>query len=352
MRDSIGTEPWCIDHVDISEGNIEIRGWAFPPDGDPASGGFLLDGEPFPEVQFPTPRPDIERLFWYMPEPERTGFTCRAPLRRLERDILKPYALSYVDKRTARPINPLHEYYYYYPPEDRFAFPPAANRRRVHGAESESAFRLEGYTTFLKLRSLLRNRFQRDYADFRAILDWGCGCGRMTRYFNWLPACHVTGIDIDEGNIGWCQENLRFAGFSAVPLHPPTLLKNNQFDLLIGISIFTHLLERETHEWLGELQRIATPGGLLLMTIHSNTTAARANLSEPMWRQWMANGFLDAGANPDLEAQMSVQEYYRNTFFTHEYVRSNWSSYFEILDIVPGYIGNHQDVVAMRKRLS
>jgi hypothetical protein len=257
--------------------------------------------------------------------------------------------LIYADRRTRQPVNPLHRYFYYYQPEDRFAFPPPANRRRVHGAEVESAFRLEGYTTFVKLRNVLRERFGRDYTDFRSILDWGVGCGRMSRYFHWLPGVRLTGIDIDAGNIAWCQANLPFGSFATVPLHPPTALANASFDLMIGISIFTHLLERETEEWLGELRRIAMPGALLLMTIHSDATAARSNLPERLWRQWKQRGFADAGANADLEAQMSVQDYYRNTFFTHEYVREKWSRHFEILDIVPGYVGNHQDLVIMRR---
>jgi SAM-dependent methyltransferase len=347
---SMGTEPWCVDDISIVGDHIEIRGWAIAPRGDPSNAAFLLDGEPFAEVSYPLERRDIGRLFWYAPQSHRSGFTCRTPLRRIERNMLEPYVFRYVDKRSGAPFNPLHDYFFYYQPEDRFAFPPGANRRRVHGAEIESAFRLEGYTTFVKLRQVLRERFGRDFTDFGSILDWGCGCGRMTRYFHWLPGARVTGIDIDAGNVEWCRANLGFGSFLAVPMHPPTPLDADRFDLLIGISIFTHLLEAETREWLGELQRIAAPGAILLMTIHSDATAARADMPESMWRRWRQHGFADAGANVDLEGAMSVQEYYRNTFFTHAYIRENWARYFEIVDIIPGYVGNHQDLVVMRKR--
>jgi SAM-dependent methyltransferase len=349
MTQALGREPWCVDHVSIAGDAIEIRGWAIPPGGETAKVDFRIDGEPFAEVSYPVPRPDIERLFWYVPNALHTGFMCRTHLTRREKDILTPYVLSYVDKRTGGHINPLHDYFCYYTPEDRFAFPPPQNRRRVHGSEDESAFRLEGYSTFQKLRRVLKERMGRDFGDFKSILDWGCGCGRMTRYFHWLPGVRVTGIDIDAGNVEWCRANLGFGSFATVPLHPPTPLAADSFELLIGISIFTHLLEPETHEWLRELRRIAMPGAVLLMTIHSDATAARSSIPEPMWNQWKKTGFVDAGANPDLEGAMSVQEYYRNTFFTHEYVRAKWSQYFEIVDIVPGYIGNHQDLVVMRR---
>jgi len=349
MRHALGPEPWCVDDVSVGPDGIEIRGWAIPPDGEPGNALFLIDGERFPQVTYPTHRPDIERLFWYLPNAGMTGFSCKAPLTGRKRDLLDPYVLTFADRRSGRAVNPLHDYFYYDRRDDAYAFPPPANRRRVHGAEVESAFRLEGYTTFQKLRRILRERFGRDYTDFRTILDWGCGCGRMTRYFHWLAKTRVTGIDIDAGNIGWCRANLKFGNFVPVSMHPPTLLRDGHFDLLIGISIFTHLLERDTRDWLEELRRISAPGAVLLMTIHSDATAARSNLPEALWRQWKDTGFADAGANPDLESEMSVQDYYRNTFFTHDYVRENWSRYFEIVDIVPGYVGNHQDLVIMRR---
>jgi hypothetical protein len=33
-----------------------------------------------------------------------------------------------------------------------------------------------------------------------------------------------------------------------------------------------------------------------------------------------------------------------------EYIRHRWSEYFEVLDVIPGYIGNVQDLVVLRKK--
>jgi SAM-dependent methyltransferase len=350
LRDGMGPQPWCIDEISIDAGVLRFRGWALPPGGDPARVQVRVDGTPVETFQYGLARPDIARIYWYMPHAAMSGFTCSTRLARTDTPVLEPHVLSFHDAQTGAPVFDSHTCYYYDPHADDLALPPPANRRRVHGDEFEQAFRIEGYTTFFKMRKVLRERFGRDFTDFKAILDWGCGCGRMTRYFHWLPAGIVTGIDIDADNVEWCRRNYAFGTFETVPMHPPTALPAERFDLVIGISVMTHLLEPEMHEWLGELRRITAPGALLLLTTHGDATAARSALPEPLWRTWKARGFVDAGANPDLESSMQVQDYYRNTFMTTRYVREKWGRYFEVVDFVPAYIGNHQDLVILRKR--
>jgi hypothetical protein len=73
-------------------------------------------------------------------------------------------------------------------------------------------------------------------------------------------------------------------------------------------------------------------------------------LPAALFRDLQTTGFLDAGRNADLDGYMSDVEYYRNTFHTEKYIHHHWSRYFEIVQMVPGAIGNHQDVVVLRKR--
>lgn len=59
---------------------------------------------------------------------------------------------------------------------------------------------------------------------------------------------------------------------------------------------------------------------------------------------------MDFGSDPSLKGYIDDEDYYRSTFHTHDYIRSEWSKYFDIITIIPGYIGNNQDLVVMRKR--
>ncbi len=49
-------------------------------------------------------------------------------------------------------------------------------------------------------------------AEIASVLDFGCGCGRVTRYWHDFPGA-VAGSDLDARAIAWCRENLSFARF-------------------------------------------------------------------------------------------------------------------------------------------
>lgn len=351
LRSLMAVEPWCADFVQLSDDFIEIRGWAIARQGDFSKKSFTINGHEFEKISYPIIREDIGRLFWYIPGSKNSGFICRTSLPR-DAIFSKGYAVfSYVDKETKQPLRIEHNYYYCDNHSDNAIPLPNTERRiKVHGGDSESAFLLEGFSTYMKLKLALREIVKKDYNDFLRILDWGCGCGRMTRYFRDIKGPLITGIDIDSDNINWCRQNLPFGHFENIPIYPPTALHDSSFDLLIGISIFTHLREKEQFLWLSELQRIASDGAILLMTIHSNGTICRSGMDYDSFDVLNVNGFLDSGHNTNLDSVMQGNDYYRNTFHTHEYIMKNWSKYFEIIDIVPGYIGNHQDLVIMRKR--
>jgi SAM-dependent methyltransferase len=219
----------------------------------------------------------------------------------------------------------------------------------VHGDSNADGFIINGYSTFRKLSSALKGHC-RDWADFSRILDWGCGCGRVFRHLPQEALSRLTGADVDADSIEWCRLSFPGAEFHALPLLPPAPLPAARFDLVIGISVFTHLRERPQHAWLQELSRLACSGSLLLATIHGPAAGARANLSEEQYREWMGRGFIATGTNADLAGAIADDSYYVDSLHTHDYVRREWGRYFDVLDIFESCVANHQDLVVMRKR--
>jgi len=98
-----------------------------------------------------------------------------------------------------------------------------------------------GYSNVRKIERVLREFQGCGWEGFPRILDWGCGCGRLSRYLLETPAVELTGADIDRDTISWCRQHLSSATFVDLPLHPPSSLKDAGFDLIVGVSIFTHL---------------------------------------------------------------------------------------------------------------
>lgn len=110
--------------------------------------------------------------------------------------------------------------------------------------------------------------FEADNRKPLSVLDWGCGPARMIRHLPDLlpPGSHVCGTDYNAKTVDWCQKNLPDIAFNHNGAAAELPYANAQFDLVYGISIFTHLNEAQHHDWFRELMRVTAPGGLLLFT--------------------------------------------------------------------------------------
>lgn len=98
------------------------------------------------------------------------------------------------------------------------------------------------------------------------FLDFGCGCGRVLR---WWPASDsaIAGTDVNAAAAGWCERNLPGVHAQTNGALPPLPYPDDSFDLIYSISIFTHLPEARQRPWTDELTRILRPGGHLLITV-------------------------------------------------------------------------------------
>ncbi|MEX1019014.1 MAG: class I SAM-dependent methyltransferase [Litorilinea sp.] len=351
LRTSIVGMPWSLDQFKYQDGNLEFFGWALPYKGDIERIVFKVNDYVVKPTQQGVNREDIGSMYWFWPNSTYSGYQCVLEID-YENVFLDGIAtVQYIDVATNQPFHRQHNYYFLdNKVNQEVPIPEPKRRKRVHGGTDENQFLTEGFTSYTKLQDVLQQFFSKNFGDYNHILDWGCGCGRVMRYLNGLTSTSVTGIDIDADNISWCQENLLFGNFQSVPLSPPTALASEQFDLIFGISVFTHLTPQMEVAWLAELARIASPGATLLMSVHSEQAICRIpHLTQPTYDQWMSDGFMDIGVNTDLDDVVEA-EYYRNTYHTHEYINQLWTRWFDIVGIIPGYIGNYHDLVVMQKR--
>jgi SAM-dependent methyltransferase len=102
--------------------------------------------------------------------------------------------------------------------------------------------------------------------ELDALLDWGCGCGRVLRHWARLPKTRVCGVDIDARMVEWCKRHLTFADVAVTRLSPPLPYPGQTFDLMYAFSVFTHLSEELQHAWMRECFRVLKPGGFLLIS--------------------------------------------------------------------------------------
>jgi len=351
LKALLDSPPWWIDSVEVSTDSIAFSGWALAPKGKHEHLSFTVDGRPCEHIDYRLPREDVGRVFWYLEDSERSGFSCRARYPRESASSRSHALFQCIDRSSGKPFDPNSSYYYYHHHgSEPLPLPDSERISKIQGNGSENMYTLLGSTAYRKLELALQDLGLGNYENATHILDWGCGCGRLTRHFHDLANTRVTGADIDSDNVDWCSAHLPFARFTTTAKHPPTPFEDSSFDLLIGLSVFTHLREEDQFKWLEELKRLAAPNAILLMTVHGSSTFCASTFNRTLFKRWQNRGFLDIGENPDLESAFPDDDYYRNTFHTSNYIQNNWSRYFDIVKILPGYIG-HQDLVIMKKDL-
>ena len=108
-----------------------------------------------------------------------------------------------------------------------------------------------------------------DFTRPGAILDYGCGFGRILRGLARIAdTMELHGADVDADAVAWCHKNLTFAHFDSISVRPPSRYPTGFFVGAYGFSIFTHLPEDLHLSWLRELARVLAPGGILILTTH------------------------------------------------------------------------------------
>jgi 2-polyprenyl-3-methyl-5-hydroxy-6-metoxy-1,4-benzoquinol methylase len=182
----------------------------------------------------------------------------------------------------------------------------------------------------------------RDWTEFNSLLDFGCGCGRTLAWLRDLgPTLH--GVDLHAGCVAWCAERLDFATVSVNCAKPPLAFTDRSFDLIVSLSVFTHLDEDDQFTWLDELHRVSRPGAVLLLSTHG--AHAWQSLSADDARTINRRGILVKEAH----ALWGVFEKYYNTFHSENYLRSRWSQRFRVLSFIPRGLNDHQDLTILAR---
>jgi 2-polyprenyl-3-methyl-5-hydroxy-6-metoxy-1,4-benzoquinol methylase len=260
--------------------------------------------------------------------------TALALLRRL--GLLRPAYRAYealsVLRAAGRPARPA---------DDGLPVPPPGLIVRVAGTADVGWFLESGRLAAESVQASLA-RHGRRIEELTALLDFGCGCGRVTRRWASLDGTAVHGADANEHAIAWCRANLPFARFTPNHLAPPLACADASFDLVYGLSVFTHLPEDLQHAWMDELERLLRPGGFLLLTTHGERYRERLAPSE---RAAFDAGRLvvrwPEGAGTNL----------CSAFHPPSYVKDRLAAGLEVAEFVPeGAKGNpHQDLYLLKK---
>src|ERR687887_388750 len=96
---------------------------------------------------------------------------------------------------------------------DRLPLPPPQLVYSVAGHFDVQRYYESGVYHAALLKEILASH-ARSIREFRSMLDFGCGCGRVTRQWHNLSSTEVVGTDYNARLIEWCRRALPFAHFS------------------------------------------------------------------------------------------------------------------------------------------
>ncbi|GEM_PF-3099543 len=338
---------WLRTHIVASSPTTFVLEFAFyPPAGVPAPSSltFLINGSA--RVTAPVDSdPDTSRyLLKGMPEPCSRGVLDCSPFLgpngdHIDIDLVWEWSNAYQHQSN------------HWRGLGRGIIPDIANITRVAGAISPNTFAFTGATWFVKLERLYRRLAGRPLGS-GPILDWGCGCGRILRFFPEEVAQKVHGADIDAVNIEWCKSHYQTGTFSLVNIKPPMPYADGFFQVIYAHSVLTHLGEEDQFTWLSELARVLAPGGLAFVTALAELSwfvrfypgrRTPEAVASYVHRGFMDDGWLDVGVDAASAGS------YRTVAHTSDYIAKEWSRFFEVVEILPGF-ADLQTLVVLRKR--
>ncbi|WP_176958757.1 class I SAM-dependent methyltransferase [Mariprofundus sp. KV] len=151
-----------------------------------------------------------------------------------------------------------------------FKVPPQALAYDAYSAPDWEYYMASGLSTAKALFDIAEKNLDVMPAK---VLEWGCGPARVVRHMPAVfgPGTEVYGSDYNSDSIGWCASNVPDVKFVKNELNPPFSFDSECFDLVYSISVFTHLSEAVSYEWIDELIRVVRLGGILIISTNGDS---------------------------------------------------------------------------------
>jgi 2-polyprenyl-3-methyl-5-hydroxy-6-metoxy-1,4-benzoquinol methylase len=181
----------------------------------------------------------------------------------------------------------------------------------------------------------------------RSILEFACGYGRVTRHLvTRVSPTKITVSEIDRDAVDFVTRTFGVRGFYSTS-EPEDLVHGDRYDLVLVVSLFSHLPIQSWARWLRRLEQLVQPGGLLVFSTIPWQTGGRPPIEEQ--REAFELGMLYSEVN-ETGGRLSGTEY--GTAFTRtEFVEGVVAEHFDgtLVKHLPGALNGVQDVYVLRR---
>jgi SAM-dependent methyltransferase len=243
---------------------------------------------------------------------------------------------------------------------------PPVELRQITAAMETEIFLWTGFVDLGRLLELFEQHHRLPDSASRHVLDFGCGCGRMTRFFpqsqdRWIGY----GSDINPDHVDWCRDHLPAVTTFLNGGVPPITTADASMDFVYCLSVFSHLPDDQARDWFSELARVIRPGGILLITTHGTgalETIAGSAIHQEMFvltadrareisGQLNEVGYLLEPYQQNVVDLAKTADGYGNCFVNERHIRDAWAEpFFDLCSYLPTGLRGWQDISVMRRR--
>jgi SAM-dependent methyltransferase len=242
---------------------------------------------------------------------------------------------------------------------------PPIELRSIVAAPAESVFLWSGLKDAETCAVYLDRHVQHHASLPVHVLDFGCGCGRITRFLQAIQRFEISATDVNRSLVAWCQKNLTMVATTANDAAPPLKCAHAEFDFVYSLSIFTHLPEASMFAWLDELASVTADKGVVLLTTHGCHAIDILCKSEQHQQMFQMSGadaeelrrtfdqrqYIYRPYSSDVVKAAGAGDDYGNTFIHETFIRERWTrDAFDVIEFVPGGLRGWQDVTVLRRR--
>lgn len=203
-------------------------------------------------------------------------------------------------------------------------------------AETVGSSGVEALAQGFRIYKLFKREYERHAGRLTSesrVLDFGCGWGRVTRFFlKDVAPQNLVGIDTHEGRLAACRRTNRWARFQRCHEFPPSQFEAESFDFVFAFSVFSHLSEEAHRRWLEEFDRLLRPRGVLALT-----TFKREFIERPSDRSGKARESLDEYYAAYDRGEFCFRplptvplQHFGDAFIPERYVHRHWTKRFDL----------------------
>ena len=240
--------------------------------------------------------------------------------------------------------------------------PPAQGGSAAYNSQ-DLEYHIRGACHANIIHELIENRYGR--AQPLDILDFGCGAGRLIKYFAFFDPKHrYRACEVNPHAVDLVKRVLPEVDSRRINSAPPTTFESESMDVVFAWSIWTHFSEAISRSWLEEVHRLLKPSGLALITLHTDELVERYGIEPQLVAKmkerggdyskiretYDETGFCYWDAYPERARQFGIDNTtFGMAFVSVDYVKRKWTDLFDFKGSVVG-APRWQDVMILTKK--